>query len=62
MFVDDEDEFEQHRMAMGYPQQTVDAMRAECAALFEAVDTMKAPFDVNGATSTSAEWFRKGRA
>jgi len=62
VFVDDEDEFEHHRMAMGYPQQTVDSMLTECAALFEAVDTMKAPFDVNGATSTSAEWFRKGRA
>ncbi|SEJ73191.1 hypothetical protein SAMN04487917_11165 [Arthrobacter sp. yr096] len=62
VFVDDEDEFEEHQVAMGYPQAMVDSMRAECAALFEAVDTMTAPFDITGTNSTSAEWFRKGRA
>ncbi|MBP2392888.1 MULTISPECIES: DUF402 domain-containing protein [Paenarthrobacter] len=62
VFVDDEDEFEEHRAAMVYPGQTVDAMRTECAALYEAVDTMKPPFDVLGSSSPSAEWFRKGRA
>ncbi|MFF1831060.1 DUF402 domain-containing protein [Paenarthrobacter sp. NPDC058040] len=62
VFVDDEDEFDDHSLAMGYPEQTVAAMRAECATLFAAVDTMKAPFDITGHTNTSAEWFRKGRA
>ena len=61
VFVDDEDEFEDHRVGMGYPAETVETMRAECAALREAVDAMKAPFDVEGTSNTSAEWFRKGR-
>jgi protein associated with RNAse G/E len=60
--VDDEDEFEQHRTDMAYPKDMVAAMRAECASLFEAVQSMEAPFDMTGAASTSAEWFRKGRA
>ncbi|MFJ4284479.1 DUF402 domain-containing protein [Paenarthrobacter nicotinovorans] len=62
VFVDDEDEFEQHRVAMGYPEETVDAMRTECAALLEAVHSMQAPFNVQDPNSPSAEWFRKGRA
>ena len=61
VFVDDEDEFEDHSAGMGYPAETVETMRAECAALREAVDAMTAPFDVEGTSNTSAEWFRKGR-
>ncbi|WP_314326344.1 DUF402 domain-containing protein [Paenarthrobacter ilicis] len=62
VFVDDEDEFDDHRVTMSYPPELVDVLRAECAGLVEAVENMKPPFDVKGAESTSAEWFRKGRA
>lgn len=43
VFVDDEDEFEQHRTDMAYPEAMVAAMRAECAGVFEAVQSMEAP-------------------
>ena len=62
VFVDDEDEFEEHRIHMGYPGETVSAMRTECAVLLAAVSTMEAPFDVASPGSVSAEWFTKGRA
>ncbi|WP_426007110.1 DUF402 domain-containing protein [Paenarthrobacter sp. NyZ202] len=60
VFVDDEDEFEEHSPTMAYPDDMVRSMRAECAGLLDAVQAKAAPFDVSG-TSTSAEWLRKGR-
>lgn len=62
VFVDDEDEFEEHRVAMAYPGHVVESMRHECNALFRAVSNKQAPFDGTGLNSTCAEWFRKGRA
>ncbi|MFI2563612.1 DUF402 domain-containing protein [Paenarthrobacter sp. NPDC018779] len=62
VFVDDEDEFEDHLVRMDYPVDTVAVMRDECAALLAAVSTMEAPFDVSAPESASTEWFRKGRA
>ncbi|WP_284976039.1 DUF402 domain-containing protein [Arthrobacter sp. efr-133-TYG-104] len=61
VFVDDEDEFEDRKVAWGYPAAVIDAMEAECAALLEAVGTMRAPFDL-GNNSVSTAWFTKGRA
>lgn len=42
--VDDEDEFEEHRTAMGYPQHVVDRARTEAAQLVLAVERGKEPF------------------
>lgn len=57
VFVDDEDEFEEHSTTMDYPADVVKSMRKECDRLLEAVRDKQAPFD-----GTDAEWFRKGRA
>lgn len=61
VFVDDEDEFEEHRRGMGYPSRMVDSMRRECALLLDAVNKAESPFDI-APSGASAEWFRKGRA
>jgi hypothetical protein len=57
VFVDDEDEFAEHRLRMEYPETLVHAMQAECDALFLAVKGQEAPFD-----GTDTAWFTKGRA
>ncbi|MFJ4208170.1 DUF402 domain-containing protein [Paenarthrobacter sp. NPDC089675] len=62
VFVDDVDEFEDHRLRMDYPPETVESMRTECAALLQAVENMEAPFDVAAPAAASVEWFRKGRS
>ena len=62
VFIDDEDEFEEHRLSMGYPEDTVAAIRAEAGRLYQEVLTHQEPFDGTGPTSTCAAWFGKGRA
>jgi hypothetical protein len=57
IWVDDEDEFAEHRLRMEYPETLVHAMQAECDALFLAVKGQDAPFD-----GTDTSWFMRGRA
>lgn len=56
VFIDDEDEFAEHRVAMDYPQELAGQLEAAAGRLFEAVKAQHAPFD-----GTDAEWFTKGR-
>ncbi len=53
VFVDDEDEFAEHRAAWGYPSETVSLAEGSCAFVLESVLAERAPFD--GATSDP--WF-----
>ncbi|MFB9715435.1 DUF402 domain-containing protein [Arthrobacter methylotrophus] len=62
VFIDDEDEFDERRVSMGYPDDVVESMRRECGELFHAVSKQQTPFDGTGPSSTCAEWFRKGQA
>lgn len=43
--VDDEDEFEEHRVAFGYPATVVEAARLSCDRLVAAVRAGTAPYD-----------------
>lgn len=45
VFVDDEDEFEEHRVAFGYPADVVAAARASCDEVLAAVHAGAAPYD-----------------
>jgi hypothetical protein len=56
VFVDDEDEFEEHRVSMHYPQALVDAVRQECARILAAVRDATGPFD-----GTADQWMARGR-
>lgn len=56
IYIDDEDEFAEHRLAMGYPQPVVERIREAADALFLAVKEQVAPF--NGTATT---WFERGR-
>ncbi|GHH63736.1 hypothetical protein GCM10017673_05180 [Streptosporangium violaceochromogenes] len=44
VFLDDEDEFEEHRVTYAYPPEVVGNARAAAAALLTAVTTRTAPF------------------
>ncbi|NYE35586.1 hypothetical protein F4692_000690 [Nocardioides cavernae] len=44
-FVDDEDEFAEHQVTLGYPADVVAAARASCDALESAVRAGAAPYD-----------------
>lgn len=57
VYLDDEDEFEEHGLAFGYPESLVQAMRAEAARLLPAVEHHAAPFD-----GRSDARFEQGRA
>ena len=46
--VDDEDEFEEHKVAFGYPQHVVDRARAEAAQLVLALEQGREPFSAVG--------------
>ena len=46
--VDDEDEFEDHKVAFGYPEHVVDRARTEAAQLVLAVERGTEPFGVVG--------------
>jgi len=44
----DEDEFAEHRVALGYPPRVVDGARASAATLVTAVEGRREPFDAVG--------------
>jgi protein associated with RNAse G/E len=56
VFIDDQDEFAEHRVAMNYPDRLVDDIQAAADELYQAVKAQQAPFD-----GTDVEWFTKGR-
>lgn len=45
LFIDDEDEFEEHAQAYGYPRELVTSIRAEAEQLLESVEGARAPFN-----------------
>lgn len=45
VFVEDEDEFAEHQVALGYPDVLVEAARASCAQVLAAVEGRRAPYD-----------------
>ncbi len=57
VFIDDQDEFAEHRIAMNYPDRLVDDIQAAADELYQAVKAQHAPFD-----GTDIEWFTKGRS
>jgi hypothetical protein len=52
VFVDDEDEFVEHRVAFGYPPEVVAAAETACAGVRRRVLAGEAPFD----TATARRW------
>ena len=44
-FVDDEDEFAEHQVALGYPADVVEAAQASCDRVLAAVRARTAPYD-----------------
>lgn len=56
LYVDDEDEFDQHSEQMNYPAKLRQKLRVECAALVDSVAAGLAPFD-----GRDAAWFTLGR-
>jgi hypothetical protein len=57
VFIDDQDEFAEHRVAMNYPDRLVDDIQDAAEELYQAVKAQHAPFD-----GTDVEWFTKGRS
>ena len=57
VFIDDQDEFAAHSIAMNYPDRLVDDIQAAADELYQAVKAQHAPFD-----GTDTEWFTKGRS
>ena len=55
VFVDDEDEFAEHRVAFGYPPEVVSLAEESCAGVLEAVRRGRAPFD----GPTADRWLRR---
>jgi uncharacterized protein len=45
VIVDDDDEFEEHRVRFGYPDEVTDGARASCEAVLAAVRAGAAPYD-----------------
>lgn len=56
LYVDDEDEFAQHRIELAYPDELCTRMESACADLVTAVAGANAPFD-----GRDAAWFTLGR-
>ncbi len=52
VWVDDEDEFADHRVRLGYPDDLVRLAAGSCEAVRSAVDRGRAPYD-----GTAARWF-----
>jgi hypothetical protein len=52
LFVDDEDEFVEHRERFGYPEEIVRLAESTCARVLHAVESAQAPFD----GPTAAHW------
>jgi len=57
VFVDDEDEFAEHRISLGYPEPVVRAALATCERMLAAVRAGSPPFD----DATSAGWLARFR-
>ena len=57
VFIDDEDEFAEHRVSMDYPATLVETLEACADQLYRAVEAQQAPFD-----GIDVEWFTKGRS
>lgn len=57
VYIDDEDEFAEHRLAMNYPAYLVESLQSAADHLYQAVKAQQAPFD-----GTDVDWFTKGRA
>lgn len=53
VWVDDEDEFADHRVRLGYPPEVVDLAVRSCAEVVRAVETARTPFE----GSTARLWF-----
>ena len=51
-FIDDEDEFAEHSVSLGYPAELVARVRADAGAVLDAVQRREAPFD----GATAAGW------
>lgn len=51
LFIDDEDEFEEHRVQLGYPDDIVETARATADWLIDAIAARREPFG-----SASARW------
>lgn len=45
IYIDDEDEFEEHRVTLGYSQQMIDAARGTAARILMDVEASRPPFD-----------------
>jgi hypothetical protein len=56
VFIDDEDEFAEHRVDMDYPPALAASLEESASRLFQAVKAQQAPFD-----GTDVGWFSKGR-
>jgi protein associated with RNAse G/E len=56
VFIDDQDEFAEHAVAMNYPDRLVQDVQAAAEELYQAVKAQQAPFD-----GTDVEWFTRGR-
>ncbi len=52
VYVDDEDEFEEHRVALGYPREVVDLAMATRDMVLAAVRDRHPPFD-----GSAEPWF-----
>ena len=57
VFIDDQDEFAEHAVAMNYPDRLVQDIQGAAEELYQAVKAQQAPFD-----GTDVEWFTKGRS
>ncbi|WP_131681750.1 DUF402 domain-containing protein [Pseudarthrobacter sp. YALA5] len=57
VFIDDQDEFAEHRVSMNYPDQLVEDIQVAADELYQAVKAQQAPFD-----GTDVQWFTKGRS
>lgn len=44
VWVDDEDEFDEHQVALGYPPEVIDGARTACEAVRSAVERREEPF------------------
>lgn len=58
VFVDDEDEFEEHRHTLGYPADVVEGARASAVAVLRRVEANEPPFN----RAVAARWITKLRA
>ncbi len=64
VYLDDEDEFAEHRAAYGYPDGLVARMSAAAAELMAAVEGRRGVFDVepgSGASRAARAWLEDGR-